>query len=64
MPPREALFQPFHEVAVDLIGPRAVQVGNESYSISALTIIVDTATTMAELIRIDNKTSQQAMMKF
>jgi transposase InsO family protein len=63
MPPREALFQPFHEVAVDLIGPWAIQVGNESYSISALTII-DTVTTMAELIRIDNKTSQQAMMKF
>jgi O-glycosyl hydrolase len=49
MPPRKALFQPFHEVAVDLIGPWAIQVGNESYSISALTII-DTVTTMAELI--------------
>jgi hypothetical protein len=64
MPPREALFQPFHEVAVDLIGPRVVQVRNESYSISALTIIDTATSTMAELIRIDNKTSQQAMMKF
>jgi hypothetical protein len=57
------LFQPFHEVAVDLIGPWAIQVGNESYSISALTIL-DKVTTMAELIRIDNKMLQQAMMKF
>jgi hypothetical protein len=49
MLPREALYQPFHEVAIYLIGP---------YTILALTII-KTVTTMAELVWIDNKTLYQ-----
>jgi hypothetical protein len=63
MPPSEALYQPFLEVAIDLIGPWHIQVGNKKYSISAL-MIFDTFLTMAELVLTDNNTVHQAMITF
>jgi hypothetical protein len=60
----EALYQqPFHEGAVDLIRPWHIQVRNKQYMISVLTII-NTVTTMAELVQINNNMFYQAMMKF
>ncbi len=43
---------------MDLIGPWIVQVRGNPYEFSALTAI-DTVTNLVELIRVDNKTSEQ-----
>ena len=45
---------PFKECAVDLIGPWVVQVCGNPYEFDALTVI-DTATNLVELIRVDDK---------
>jgi transposase InsO family protein len=63
MPPREAIFAPFYEVAVDLIGPWKITINGEVHVLSALTMI-DTATNLTELVRIDNKTALHVAQKF
>jgi len=57
LPPRESHVQPFYEVAVDLIGPWKMTIGNNEYEFNALTSI-DTATNLVEMICIDEKTSE------
>jgi transposase InsO family protein len=61
--PREAEVHPWRTVAVDLIGPWNLRVGDELTSFTALTVI-DTVTNLAELIRLDNKSSAHVSMQF
>ena len=56
LPPREALFQPFYELAVDLIGPWTVTIQGTRYEFHAATMI-DTVTGLTELVRIPDKTA-------
>jgi hypothetical protein len=48
---------------VGLIGPWEVQVHGNPYEFSALTVI-DTVTNLVELVRIDDKTSDNATRKY
>ncbi len=64
-PPRTALVAPWHEVAVDLIGPWKIKVPgyDEAVVFNALTAI-DTVTNLTELIRINRKTSRHVALAF
>jgi hypothetical protein len=62
-PPRNETSVPWSDVAVDLIGPWKVQVGERLLEISALTSI-DIASTLGEIIRIEEKTSEHVFQKF
>jgi len=56
LPEREVRSIPFVECAVDLIGPWTIQVRGNPCEFNALTAI-DTVTNLVELVRIDDKTS-------
>lgn len=49
--------QPWQDVAIDLIGPWKIPINRRMYEFNALTCI-DTVTSLTELVRIDNKTSE------
>jgi len=53
----------FEECVVDLIGPWIIQVRGNPYEFSALTAI-DTVTNLVELVRIDDKTSDNVARKY
>ena len=55
LPERELKEQPFDEVAVDLIGPWEVKIGNSK----ALTIIG-----LRELVRLNDKTAREVSVEF
>ena len=57
LPEREVTTEPFSEIAVDLIGPWKIPVGNRVVEFNALTII-DMASNLVELTRIKNKKIQ------
>ncbi len=57
LPPRQDVSIPFEEIAADLIGPWSIDINGQTLQIQALTI-VDTATTLAEIIRIKDRSSQ------
>ena len=63
LPPREAFVAPWHEIAVDLIGPWVLydQDGN-AHSFTALTII-DTVTTYCEVILLRNKSAAHVALQ-
>ncbi len=63
LPEREVRSIPFEECAVDLIGPWVVQERCNPYEFSALTVI-DTVTNLVELVRIDDKTSDNGTRKY
>jgi hypothetical protein len=64
LPPRNDTAVPWEEVAVDLVGPWSVTLPDiGELRFHALTII-DTTTTISEMVRIDNKTSQHVAMLF
>ena len=64
LPPRNATELPWETVAVDLIGPWTVDIPNlGAVSFRALTII-DVCTTLSEVTRLDEKTSEHVAMKF
>jgi hypothetical protein len=63
LPERQVRVAPWEEVAIDLIGPWKVKVGNKLVEFIALTCI-DTASNSVELVRIDNKTSSHIRDKF
>jgi transposase InsO family protein len=63
LPPREADSVPWNEVAVDLVGPWTVLVQQQAFVFLALTCI-DPVTGLAELIRLQDKTSAHVAMKF
>jgi hypothetical protein len=54
---------PWEEVDVDLIGPWKITVPDGVVQFFALTMI-DTTTTISEIVRIENKTSQHVAMQF
>ena len=57
LPPRTVDMQPWHTVAVDLVGPWNLKVSNDNLESHALTII-DVDTNLAEIILIQDKTSR------
>ena len=59
MPPREAKAQPWHEVAVDTIGPWTVSIQGQEVRFYAVTL-VDTVTNLVELVRIDTPSARNA----
>jgi transposase InsO family protein len=64
LPPRQDVGLPWEEVAVDLVGPWKVTVlDTGTIEFFALTMI-DTTTTLSEIVRIENKTSQHVAMQF
>jgi hypothetical protein len=64
LPPRNALLLQWSEVAVDLIGPwKKITVATQAIEFRALTCI-DTVTNLAEISRINNKSSEYIAMKF
>ena len=63
LPPREARLVPWEEVAVDLIGPWSIHVGNMELKFQALTCI-DTTTNLVELVRLDDKQGNTVATKF
>ena len=54
---------PWHEVAVDLVGPWTIKLHGQGLKFSALTSI-DTVTNYPELARINNKTSEHVAQQF
>ena len=56
--PREALFQPFTEIAVDTIGPWKVHVNNELMIFHALTII-DTVSNLVEIAALNHASGNE-----
>ena len=63
LPEREMRIAPWEEVAIDLIGPWTIKVHGRNVEFNALTCI-DTASNLAELTRIDNKTAAHIRDKF
>ena len=63
LPEREVTTEPFAEIAVDLIGPWKIPVGNRVVKFNALTII-HMASNLVELTRIKNKKSEHVARKF
>ena len=63
-PPRNETALPFEETGVDLIGPWKVAIPNVGeIQVWCLTMI-DIATTLCEIVRIENKTMEHVAMKF
>ena len=63
LPPKQITMQPWNNVAVDLIGPWSINIGIQSFSLDALTII-DTDTNLTEACSIKHKTAFHVAMKF
>ena len=61
--PREARLLPWSDIAVDLIGPWKLTIGNRTVEFRALTII-DLVTNLVELVRINSKTSREVTHAF
>ena len=63
IPPRNVSMQPWQTVAVDLVGPWKMNVKEKTLEFHALTII-DQDTNLAEIVRIENKTSSHIATLF
>ena len=63
LPPKQTTMIPWHNVAVDLIGPWTINTDNKTFTLQALTII-DTDTNLTEATPIHNKTSANIASKF
>ena len=63
LPPRHAPLLPWDAVAVDLIGPWTIKVGDQDLEFNALTCI-DPVTNLVEMIRIDRKTAAHVSQQF
>ena len=63
LPERDVRTHPWQEVAVDLIGPWAINIRDQWYEFNALTCI-DMVTNLVEIIRVDRKTSAHIRTKF
>lgn len=60
---RQAEIHPWRTVAVDLIGPWQLRVGEQTLRFLALTVI-DTVTNLTEIVRLDTKTSAHVALQF
>jgi transposase InsO family protein len=60
---REAPLLPWQDVAVDLIGPWTLAIGDQKLKFSALTMI-DMVTNLVEVVRVNNKTAAHIAMHF
>ena len=60
--PREAPMHPWRDVAVDLIGPWKLKIGDQVVAFTALTVI-DTVTNLVELVRLDDKASAHVALQ-
>lgn len=61
---REATLLPWHDVAVDCIGPWTIKIGDEEQvKFSALTII-DMVTNLVEIVRLDDGSAANAALHF
>ena len=60
---RDAPLLPWQEIAIDLIGPWMLSLGNQKIKFSALTII-DVVTNLVEVVRIHNKTAAHVALQF
>jgi transposase InsO family protein len=60
---REAPLLPWQDVAIDLIGPWTLSVGDQKLTFSALTM-VDMVTNIVEVVRVSNKTAAHVAMQF
>ena len=60
---REVNVAPWHTVSVDLIGPWTTLVNGQELEFKALTIM-DTVTNLLEIVRIDNKKSENITQLF
>ena len=63
LPPQQAFVAPWHEIAVDLIGPWTLKGAGMNHIFTALTII-DTVTTYCELVLLKNKTASHVGWQF
>ena len=63
VPPKNDIAQPWEEVAVDLIGPWKVTLPMGELQIHAITML-DVTSTIAECIRIENKTAAHCALQF
>jgi transposase InsO family protein len=63
LPERNVRETPWDDVAVDMIGPWNVPIGDRIVQFKALTII-DPVTNLTELVRVSNKTSAHVASKF
>lgn len=63
LPERNISEIPWQDVALDLIGPWRIPINQRVYEFNALTCI-DPVSNLTELVRIDNKTSEQIRVKF
>jgi len=64
LPELQATVAPWTEVAVDLIGPWIVDLGNNQFVTFMALTMIDPVTGLAELVRINNKTSEHIAMLF
>jgi transposase InsO family protein len=60
---RDAPLLPWQDVAIDLIGPWTLSIGDQKYKFSALTMI-DIVTNLVEVLRVHNKTAAHVAMQF
>ena len=58
VPPRNNTAQHFEAIAVDLMGPWKLDIPNIGTIKIFILSVIDTATALCELVRIDNKSSQ------
>jgi hypothetical protein len=63
MPPRQAGLSPWHEVALDCIGPWTLSINDQKIAFTALTVI-DTVTNYCEAIRLYNRTAAHCGLQF
>jgi transposase InsO family protein len=61
--PREAGLLPWSEIAVDMIGPWTLEVGNRTEKFSTLTII-NLVTNLVEIFHVNNKTASAITAHF
>ena len=63
LPPRQAPFMLWSEVAVDLIGPWKIDLNGVEIEFKALTCI-DPVTNLVEIMRVENQTAEHVAQQF
>ena len=63
LPPRQDVSQPWEEIAVDSIGPWAVEIPSFGRIVFKALTVIDTCTTLTELVRLENGTAAHTAYK-